>query len=336
MALQADQKGAVSTKAVAYAATGVDNYDINFPLIPAFPELADTDEERNQCGGAHPTGVDTIKRDITLNMEGRAYPRQVAFLNSYWLGGGDEYAITGAGDPYLHTAKENRPSTVKYDSFPAMHWFDSTARWYEYRGAQVDTLEFGGDLDTDNGAIGFKGTAFTNGQEYEVTSGFTPPTCVEEDVYRIGDSTVSLAPYGGSAITGLDISGWSAAVNNNLDTNPRRSGLYVAAARDHGVQVYTATLTIIGEPGDTVDNLKRNRTYIALTIANANATANRVWTIYGLRGTITKLTRGFSRSINIATHTLEIRFWKDATSAPTIANSPLYSTIQSGVATFRA
>lgn len=338
MPRQLDQKTAVSTKAESAYGTAVANGDFDklFNFGVEWPADNFFKEGLRVCGGEFDTAMETLTKDVTLSLGGRVYPDSIAWVLSYVLG---TYSVAGAGDPYTHTNKKLVIPDYTLDSFSLMRYYDaSTNLFFKYKGCQMNSFSIGGAYDGANAALNWNATALTDGTRTEVTSGYTQPSCVEENCYRTGDITITLSNYGGSAISSLDFQSFSFNISNNLETDPRRSGTAVAQAREIGERSFTASLSVIGTPSDTIDDLWQaaSESYLALTISCANPTSNRVLTFTAPKMAIANLGVGFSRSNRKHTHELTFNCLLDNTSGTTIANSPWYATVQTGTATYRA
>lgn len=312
------------------------NMDREFML--ADTEVADTQKitPYNHCGGEFYSVSTTEQKDAQHNLNFLACPDKVGWWNYYMYGGGAGYGVSGPG-PYLHTSKLIKAPDYEPSSFTICETYEGSDEIAGWRGGVMGSGRFGGTMDGDK-RIRVQSTAEFAG-ERSVIEDFDAPVCLPEEIYRMPDVTMTLAVYDGAAITGLVLRNFEFEFNQKLEgvDSAQRSGMYITSrARGDRSDSFLFRCAVLGKQGDAVDMAFRNNTFLAVTIAIANKTANRVWTTYMPKGLIVRRGRGFSSEAGKTTHEIELLGFRDETSALTLANTPVYSTVQTATATYAA
>lgn len=298
----------------------------------------------NLCGGEFNSIFTDEQKDASAPISMFATPDAAGWLMHYIFGGAGGYSVSGGSDPYTHEFRPIQAPDYKPDSFSIVEGWKGGTDFYQYRGGLISTARIRGSIDGDK-RIQIEATAEFAGERTALVD-FDPPACVGEEVYRTPDavltfSTLTLDAAGAvtatSAVTGLTMRGFEFSIDNKLETlvEAQRSGLYVTG-RDRGDRTgaFMCRLSILGKKGDAVDTAFHDGTYVRVFIAIPNKTANRAWNLRMLKGVIKSKTAGFSTSVNKSTHDFEIEGFRDPTSDTTQAQSPIYSTIQTGTASY--
>lgn len=298
----------------------------------------------NLCGGEFNSMSTDEQKDASAPISMFATPDAAGWVQHYIFGGTGGYSVTGASDPYTHQYRPIQSPDYKPDSFTIIEGWKGGTEFWRYRGGLISTARIRGSIDGDK-RIQIEATAEFAGEREAVVS-FTPPACVGEEVYRMPDavltfSTLTLNAAGAvtatSAVTGLTMRSFEFSFGNALETldEAQRTGQYVAG-RDRGDRTgkYRNRLSLLGTKGDSVDAAFHAGTFVRVAIQIPNKTANRVWNITLLKGQIMSKTAGFSTSVGKTTHDFDIEGFRDPTSSTTEAQSPIYSTIQTGTASY--
>lgn len=345
---QNDIKQYVSTYPETGYGVEVPKANMNREFKLADTEVGDTQKitPYNHCGGEFYSVATVEQKDANHNLNFLACPDKVGWWNYYMYGGGAGYAPTGVVDPYLHTSKLIKAPDYEPDSFTVYERYEGSDDIAAWRGGVMGSGRFGGTMDGDK-RIRIQSTAEFAGEQTAVVD-YTEPTCVPEEIYRMPDVTMTLsaltinaagAVTASTPITGLVLRNFEFEFNQKLEgvDQAERSGLYLASrARGDRSDSFLFRCAVLGKRGDAVDLAFRNNTFLAVTIAIANKTANRVWTTYMPKGQIMRRGRGYSSGVGKTTHEIELLGFRDETSALTLANTPVYSTVQTATPTYAA
>lgn len=329
----------VSTHPEAGYGVAVDQADMDLEMKLADTEVNDTQKisPYNHCGGEFYSVATVEQKDGQHNLNFLACPNKVGWWNYYNFGGGAGYGVSGGSAPYLHTSKLIKAPDYEPDSFTLYETYENSNEVWGWRGGVLGSGRFGGTMDGDK-RIRIQSVAEFAGERATIED-FEAPTCVPEEIYRMPDATLTLAVYGGSAITGLVLRNFEFEFNQKLESadEAQRSGLYIASrSRGDRSDSFILRLAVLGKRGDAVDQAFSNNTFLAATIAIANKTANRVWTTYMPKGLIVRRGRGYSSGVQKTTHEIELLGFRDETSGLTLANTPVYSTVQTATPTYAA
>lgn len=290
----------------------------------------------NLCGGEFFTETTDEQRDANAPINFFATPDATGWFEKYNFGGGGGYLPTGSADPWTHQNRPVQAPDYVLDSFSLVEGYKGGTEFWRYRGGLISSSRVYASIDGDK-RVRIEAAAEFAG-EREALVDFDPPECVGEEVYRIVDATVTIGLFEGpTTFSGLTVRSFDWRQNNALETldEVARTGQYVRA-RDRGDRSdnFRLGLSILGKKGDNVDLAFTNGSFVYVTIAIPNKTANRVWTRRMLKGKIISKTEGWSTSVNKSTHDIEMLGMRDRTNDTTIAQSPFYSTIQTGTETY--
>ncbi|MBK6317018.1 MAG: hypothetical protein IPF53_22705, partial [Blastocatellia bacterium] len=234
----------------------------------------------NLCGGEFHSIYTDEQKDAAAAISLFATPDAAGWLQYYLSGGGAAYGVSGVGDPYTHTFKPIQSPDYRADSFTMVEGWKGGSEFYSYRGGLITQGRIRGSIDGDK-RVQIEANAEFAG-ERELLVGFTPPSCVGEEVYRTPDATLTFAEFGGSAYSGLTMRSFEFSVDNRPETldEVQRSGQYIVS-RDRGDRSdsFRCRLSILGKKGDAVDTAFHDGDFVKVTLALPNKTASRVWTI---------------------------------------------------------
>lgn len=319
--------------------TALTDYDRRWRMTDAWPSQTPTKDPRRYCGGRYATGSELLALDTAIGFTGRLYPDQQGWILSRLAGGSTGYVVTGSGDPYLHTSKKLVPSRNWPDYFSALLWYEGQSSYFEFYGLQFNQFQITIPPDPTE-AITYTAGVLGSGKKVKFTSGVTEPGCVEENEYRAGNVTYTLTKMSDSSSVTIDPVRCEWTVDCGLDPKPRlRSGLYISSPREFGAEHpnVAVTLVVVDEPGSAIEDFRDSNPSeeFLLTVALANASANRVETWLFRDLDLQNVEAGYELFNEKHVHILQFIGVVDKTSPTTIANSPWYTTVQTGTATYR-
>jgi hypothetical protein len=333
-----DLRYAVSTEVESAfgTATADADFDKLFRITDDDVDESITTEDANVCGNEFPTGQEILREDASVNFNMPLYPDSGAWAVHKLTGGGAGYSISGSTPNYLHTFKRLAFGTYAPVSSSLFRWDEGAANYRKFKGGIMESGEIAGSVEGDSrvrytGRMSFDGSVTTA----------TPspiPTCDDTaKPYRMSGATITVAPYGGSALTGLKNRSFSVSWDNQPETDEEvsRTGNFVSA-RERGDRIVRATYGVFLDQSDTLAGYLRANQAVSFTVALANYAASRVFTAYVPKAVIKSITYSRATRPRKRVGLITMQGVLDATDATTIANSPAYFTVQTGTADYEA
>lgn len=324
-----------TTPESAYGTAVADgDFDKEFKIGEVWPDEVPKRTPYNPCGGEFPTGVDTEQWDARVPIRAIATPDVTGWLEYYLFGA--SYGVAGAGDPYTHTFKKIVAPDYSPASASVIAYYLGEAKAYKFKGGQINSWKIGASIDGEK-RLRHEGVMEFDGSRTEIDP-ISGVECDEnEKAYTIGDCAFQFGKVGQAAWSGLKTRSFEIEWSQNLEgiDEVERTGMFIAA-RDHADRVVRARYSVLGRPGDALDVSFRAGDSVFFNVIATNAVASRVWSLFGAKWAIMSRGTGYSKSSRVHTHEFELLALEDRTDATSIANSPIYSTLQNATVTYAA